>query len=278
MRLLRTILVLLLCLAARGEEAEIVATEGLVPVAGELETSLASLGQGEHLGRHVCLVGGRGYRVAARPSCPWVPPAGCLGDDADCLAAAGHMEASRRTDAAAPDKPQQQTPQLPLAAPHQAPPPPAEQPLPPITPPEEEQPLLGHDERNFALEKDGAKVLAANREAKKVGALLDDDSDTYLKNECRADKWIIVELSELGKVSKIELAQVRGQACTCWSACIALRRVFGCVSRLHSKRWLPVTNPCVRTAFGCYSTAGSSLRASPTTLFAPCSLSSTRHV
>jgi hypothetical protein len=231
MRLLRTILVLLLCLAARGEEAEIVATEILAPVAGELETRLASLGQGEHLGRHLCLIGGRGYRVAARPSCPWVPPAGCLGDDADCLAAAGHMEASSATDAAAPDQPQQQTQQLPpLAAPHQTPPPSSEQPRPPITPPEEEQPPVGHEERNFALEKDGAKVLAANKEAKKVGALLDDDSDTYLKNECRADKWVIVELSELGKVSKIELAQVRGRDCTCLSACIALGRVFGCVS------------------------------------------------
>lgn len=34
----------------------------------------------------------------------------------------------------------------------------------------------------------GAKVLATNKEAKKAPALLDDDSDTFLKNDCRADK------------------------------------------------------------------------------------------
>jgi hypothetical protein len=31
-------------------------------------------------------------------------------------------------------------------------------------------------------------VLATNKEAKKAPALLDDDSDTFLKNDCRADK------------------------------------------------------------------------------------------
>lgn len=62
-------------------------------------------------------------------------------------------------------------------------------------------------ERDFALERDGAKVIAFNKEAKKVGALLDDDSDTFLKNECKADKWVIIELSEVTKVFKIELAQ-----------------------------------------------------------------------
>jgi hypothetical protein len=34
----------------------------------------------------------------------------------------------------------------------------------------------------------GAKVLAANKEAKKPQALLDDDSDTFMKNDCRVDK------------------------------------------------------------------------------------------
>ena len=51
-------------------------------------------------------------------------------------------------------------------------------------------------------------MLAANREAKKVGALLDDDSDTFLKNDCRAgDKWVLLELSQVAKVARLELAQ-----------------------------------------------------------------------
>ncbi|PRW56078.1 membrane -like [Chlorella sorokiniana] len=63
-------------------------------------------------------------------------------------------------------------------------------------------------QHNFALAKEGAKVLAANKEAKKTGALLDDDSDTFLKNECRAaDKWVIIELSQVARLSRLELAQ-----------------------------------------------------------------------
>lgn len=52
-------------------------------------------------------------------------------------------------------------------------------------------------------------MIAANREAKKVQALLDDDSDTYLKNDCRADKWFILELAQVAKVNRFELSQVR---------------------------------------------------------------------
>lgn len=55
----------------------------------------------------------------------------------------------------------------------------------------------------------GAKILAANREAKKAAALLDDDPDTFLKNDCRADsKWVMLELSQVAKVSRLELSQV----------------------------------------------------------------------
>ncbi|KAI3436711.1 hypothetical protein D9Q98_006126 [Chlorella vulgaris] len=66
-----------------------------------------------------------------------------------------------------------------------------------------------HDEQqhNFALAKDGAKVLAANKEAKKPQALLDDDSDTFMKNDCRVDKWVMLELSQVAKVSRVELQQ-----------------------------------------------------------------------
>ncbi|KAL6767387.1 hypothetical protein ACKKBF_B35075 [Auxenochlorella protothecoides x Auxenochlorella symbiontica] len=60
---------------------------------------------------------------------------------------------------------------------------------------------------NFALGKDGAKVLATNAEARKPGALLDDDSDTFLKNDCKADKWVILELSAVATISVVELVQ-----------------------------------------------------------------------
>ena len=55
----------------------------------------------------------------------------------------------------------------------------------------------------------GAKVVQANKEAKKLAALLDADSDTYVKNDCKADKWYIIELSQLARVSRVELWQVR---------------------------------------------------------------------
>ena len=53
------------------------------------------------------------------------------------------------------------------------------------------------------------QVLAANREARKPGAVLDGDGDTFLKNECRADKWLLLELSQVARVDTVRLAQVR---------------------------------------------------------------------
>ena len=52
------------------------------------------------------------------------------------------------------------------------------------------------------------QVIAANKEAKKSSALLDSDGDTFLKNECKADKWIIIELSQVTKIDTIVLTQV----------------------------------------------------------------------
>jgi hypothetical protein len=61
---------------------------------------------------------------------------------------------------------------------------------------------------NFAAASDGAKVLASNVGAKRVGALLDDDSDTFMRNDCKDDdKWVVIELSQVAKVSLIELSQ-----------------------------------------------------------------------
>lgn len=60
---------------------------------------------------------------------------------------------------------------------------------------------------NFALSRDGAKVLASNQGAKRVGALLDDDSDTFMRNECKDNKWVVIELSQVARVSSLEIAQ-----------------------------------------------------------------------
>lgn len=62
---------------------------------------------------------------------------------------------------------------------------------------EEETDSTEEDRHNFALSKDGAKIVACNREAKKCSAILDTDSDTFMKNDCKADKWFIVELSQV---------------------------------------------------------------------------------
>ncbi len=53
------------------------------------------------------------------------------------------------------------------------------------------------DRHNFALSKDGAKIVASNKEAKKASAILDTDSDTFMKNDCKAEKWFIIELSQV---------------------------------------------------------------------------------
>jgi len=39
--------------------------------------------------------------------------------------------------------------------------------------------------------------VASNKEAKKASAILDTDSDTFMKNECKAEKWFIIELSQV---------------------------------------------------------------------------------
>lgn len=54
----------------------------------------------------------------------------------------------------------------------------------------------------------GLQVIAANKEAKKASAVLDSDGDTFLKNECKSDKWIIIELSQVAKMDTLVLTQV----------------------------------------------------------------------
>jgi hypothetical protein len=54
-------------------------------------------------------------------------------------------------------------------------------------------------------------VISANKEAKKTSAVLDSDGDTFLKNECKADKWLILELSQVTKMDTLLIAQVRSR-------------------------------------------------------------------
>lgn len=67
--------------------------------------------------------------------------------------------------------------------------------------------VLPTAQQNFALTRDGAKVLAFNSGAKKVGAILDDDTDTYMRNDCQDDKWVVLELSQVAKISRVEIIQ-----------------------------------------------------------------------
>jgi hypothetical protein len=79
-----------------------------------------------------------------------------------------------------------------------------------LPPPEwaaEERLEVGDEERqNFAAAKDGAKIVAANKEAKKAASLLDDDGDTFLKNECKAHKWVIIELAQMVKIDTLKVS------------------------------------------------------------------------
>ena len=67
--------------------------------------------------------------------------------------------------------------------------------------------------------------MAANREARKPGAVLDADGDTFLRNECRADQWLLLELSQVARVDTLRLAQVRPSATMCAANCLRAARV-----------------------------------------------------
>lgn len=92
-----------------------------------------------------------------------------------------------------------------------------------LSQPHPTDPSPSEEERhNFALSKDGAKIIASNKEAKKASAILDTDSDTFMKNECKADKWFIIELSQVQGSSGKGLCE-----CTCfWAHDILLIKDF----------------------------------------------------
>ena len=70
--------------------------------------------------------------------------------------------------------------------------------------------VTGMSERLFIVTyvKSYLQIIAANKEAKKTSAVLDSDGDTFLKNECKADKWLIIELSQVTKMDTLVLSQV----------------------------------------------------------------------
>ncbi|KAF5839526.1 hypothetical protein DUNSADRAFT_597 [Dunaliella salina] len=61
------------------------------------------------------------------------------------------------------------------------------------------------DEFERGQPDDGASIVAANKEAKKPEKAIDGDDDSYLKNSCSAQKWIIIELSQLGRIDELEI-------------------------------------------------------------------------
>lgn len=50
---------------------------------------------------------------------------------------------------------------------------------------------------NLAASADGATIVAANKEARKPEKTIDDDDDSFMKNTCSANKWMIIELSQV---------------------------------------------------------------------------------
>lgn len=68
-----------------------------------------------------------------------------------------------------------------------------------------EEPEDAEERQNFASAKDGAKIVAANKEARKPGSLLDNDGDSFVKNECKAEKWVIIELAQVVNVDTIKV-------------------------------------------------------------------------
>lgn len=50
---------------------------------------------------------------------------------------------------------------------------------------------------NLAELQDGASVLAANAEARRPERAIDRDIDSFMKNDCDAEKWMMIELSQV---------------------------------------------------------------------------------
>ena len=58
---------------------------------------------------------------------------------------------------------------------------------------------------NLAASNAGAKIVGANQEARHPLRVIDGKKDTFMKSDCKADQWFIVELSRTAKVKMIEM-------------------------------------------------------------------------
>ena len=62
------------------------------------------------------------------------------------------------------------------------------------------------NKKNYASPNCGAKVVAANKEAQHVPAILKEDKDAYMLNPCNARAWLVVELCERIQLDSIDFA------------------------------------------------------------------------
>ena len=58
---------------------------------------------------------------------------------------------------------------------------------------------------NLAASSAGAKIVGSNQEARHPLRVIDGKKDTFMKSDCKADQWFIVELSRTAKVKMIEM-------------------------------------------------------------------------
>ncbi len=86
--------------------------------------------------------------------------------------------------------------------------------MPPPPPP----PPISRRSINLASASDGASVLAANPEAKRPERTIDGDIDSFMKNDCSATKWMVVELAQVRGRGPPPAARLRLPA-RCAGAC-----------------------------------------------------------
>lgn len=61
---------------------------------------------------------------------------------------------------------------------------------------------------NYASQDCGAKILAHNKEARHVSAVLDENRDLYMLNPCSANIWFVIELCEPIQVQQLQLCNL----------------------------------------------------------------------
>eukprot|EP00892_Ulva_mutabilis_P003845 jgi/Ulvmu1/1832/UM119_0051.1 len=64
------------------------------------------------------------------------------------------------------------------------------------------------DRQNVADARDGARILFANPEAKNADKLLSADTFSFMRNDCSADKWVTIELSQRVKLTAVDISML----------------------------------------------------------------------